>query len=235
MFVSRELYNDLRSTLLLDDMSDHMPSLLTLPEICPDKKGENWRLKCKFDKKAIDAIKKDLQDVDWDSMLSAKNCNDNFNLLHDYLTLSIDNHAPEKMVRLLGKKSVQPWITKGLKRCISKQHKLYELSMIRPVSPQAIATYKAYKCCLQQMIRNSKRLYYSDQCNKHRSNTKRLWQLINEITKKETNKTNIVEYLTIENIKVQDSKEIANAFADYFANIGKNYAESTAKPTCTCE
>ena len=230
IFINRELYSDCKSTLVLDDMSDHLPCLLTIQNMVPDKKAQNWQLKRKIDKNTLKAIKSNLNEQDWEETLYHQSCNESFNRFHDRLTSILDKHAPEKLVPTKVKKSVQPWVTKGLRKCLLKQSKLYALSIVRPISPKAVDMYKNYKTCLQHTIRNSKRHYYSDLCYKYRSNTKKMWQLINAITKKEVNKSNVVDRLDIKNLKIHDTKEIANVFADHFANIGKTYAKATPSP-----
>ena len=54
--------------------------------------------------------------------------------------------------------------------------------------------------------------------------------MINRVLKKTNNKSNIVESLTVDGIKVLESQEIANEFGKFFAEIGKSYADLIPKP-----
>ena len=56
---------------------------------------------------------------------------------------------------------------------------------------------------------------------------KRLWSVINEILKKERNKSNVVNCLTIDGIKTYDSSRIAKEFRKHFSLVGKVYTENT--------
>ena len=48
--------------------------------------------------------------------------------------------------------------------------------------------------------------------------------MINRITNKTTNKSTLIEYLKIDNMKIHNAKEISKEFAKYFYTIGKKYA-----------
>ena len=145
-------------------------------------------------------------------------------MFHCILTTSLDQHAPEKSITKHGKKSVQPWVTSCLKKCISKQRKLFKHHLSQPSNTEYLSTYKQYKTCLQRALRGAKRLHYSNLCTRHKANTRRLWCVINEIIKKEGNKLNIIDSLVIDNIKIHDSQMIGNELGRHFSNIGKLYA-----------
>ena len=87
--------------------------------------------------------------------------------------------------------------------------------------------YKKYRQCLQKLIRYSKNSFYSNLCTKHKSNSKKLWSIINSILKKTSDKTSVIDCLEIDNILVYDSNKIANELGKYFANVGELYAKST--------
>ena len=67
-------------------------------------------------------------------------------------------------------------------------------------------------------------------CYEYRSQTKKLWGLINEIAGKHKNKSGLIEYLKINDIKEYSAKKISNRFANYFANVGKQFASKIPKP-----
>ena len=68
-------------------------------------------------------------------------------------------------------------------------------------------------------------------CTEFKRNTKKLWQLINKISGKHNNKTELVECLLINNIDHYDAKSITNEFGKHFSTVGKKFAESTPTPT----
>ena len=69
-----------------------------------------------------------------------------------------------------------------------------------------------------------KRSYYTNKCIEFKSNSKKLWNMINKITGKCNDQSTSIDSLKIDNIKKEDSKSICNEFGKFFSNIGKNYS-----------
>ena len=59
---------------------------------------------------------------------------------------------------------------------------------------------------------------------------KNLWQLINNISGKVNNKTELVECLSIINIDHYDANGITNEFGKHFSTVGKKFAEAIPTP-----
>ena len=59
-----------------------------------------------------------------------------------------------------------------------------------------------------------------------KSNTKALWNVINKITNRSSNKTCIISHLEDGGISYNNPKDISNIFNHHFSTVGKNYAES---------
>ena len=91
--------------------------------------------------------------------------------------------------------------------------------------------YKDYNNVLRKIIRYAKVQFYLNMCYKYKTQTKKLWKVINEIAGKHSNKSSLIEYLKIDNIKEFGAKKISNRFAKYFAGVGKCFAERIPKPS----
>ena len=230
IFINKELSSEYKSWILQDDLSDHLPCLISLAGIDHDRKQPIKVWKQKMDQKSINKRKSDLTNIDWPQILSPLTCEEAFECFHATFMQSLDKHCSEKSITKRGPKSVQPWITKGLKRCISKKRNLYNQFLKQRSNTKIRQKYIEYRSCLQWVLRKSKNLYYSNLCATHKNNTKRLWGIINKVMKKSTNKTNIIESLNIDNLRCFDSEKIANKFGQYFANIGKNYVNKIDLP-----
>ena len=98
------------------------------------------------------------------------------------------------------------------------------------VTTNNVEQYRKYRSTLQRCKRAAKQMYYYSQCTELKNNMKKLWELINKMINKNTNKMHVIDCLTKENIKITNSKEISEEFGKYFATIGKNYADKIAKP-----
>ena len=227
IFVGKEHYDNYKSMLILDDLSDHLPCLLSLTKVELERKQPELVWKRSLKERNIKKIELKLRQTDWNLTLENKSCEDAFNTFHDRLLYAIDECAPEKPVKRRPTRENQPWITSGLKKCVRKQRELYKTYLEASANIRHKEAYKKYKACLQKVIRNCKRTYYSDLCEKYRNNTKRLWEVINSIVKRVNHKTNIIDCLEINDIKCFEAQEIVNELGKHFSSIGKLYAEKT--------
>ena len=229
VLLNKELSIDYTSWLLLEDISDHFPCLISIKNFVPDRKAIGHILKRKMDKNAINLIKNDIAEIDWCRTLCNLMCDESFNEFHDILMKVMDIHAPECCVRKKHKKSVQPWVNKGIKRCLQKQRQLYSQWLAERSNTVLQDKYRSYKSCLQKLLRNVKKNWYSQLCLKHMTNSKKLWGIINSIIKQTPHKTNIIDCLHVNNVKNYDAKEIVNELGKHFSNVGKLFAGRTKK------
>ena len=74
-------------------------------------------------------------------------------------------------------------------------------------------------------MRSNRQQFLHNKCTEYRQNSRKLWQLINRIIGKESNKQNTIESPKIDNLIKYDSKSITNSFNDFFASVGSNLAK----------
>ena len=74
-----------------------------------------------------------------------------------------------------------------------------------------------------------------DKCTEYKSNTKQIQKLINKCSGKIRDKSNVIEYLSIDGIKKTESTIIADEFAKFFSGIGKEYSNKIKKPINSAE
>ena len=91
--------------------------------------------------------------------------------------------------------------------------------------------YKRYNQLLRKTICTAKIKYYNEMCCEYKSQTKKLWGLINEISGKKNDKKGAIEYLDIDGIREYSAHRICNRFARYFAGVGKKFSEKIPTPT----
>ena len=147
----------------------------------------------------------------------------NIENIHATLTSAIDHFIPYKK-RTIRQKHIrrEPWLSASIKISIDRNKMLYG-KMLRHESSQE--KYKKYNALLRKTIRTAKVKFYKDMCWEYKEQTKKLWGLINEISRKKNDKTGAIEYLNIDGIKEYSSRGICNRFAKYFAEVGKNFSK----------
>ena len=160
---------------------------------------------------------------------------------------SIFNNQLEKACKLnkpkCSKRTAKnnPWITSGLTVSIDRKHFLYDAwkqaekkACTNPPEERQpncdcsncknkVALYlefKAHRKLTTHLINNAKRKYLGEKINEHIGDSKKTWQVINDLRgkKKRTIKPNFV----IDNERIINRRVIANEFNKYFASIASN-------------
>ena len=226
ILISKKLQPNYESLIIVDDLSDHLPCLVRLKNFKPTG-TKNFILKRVINNKAVMNIREDLSKIDWNAKLKDRLASDSFQAFHSELSISLNKHAPEKLVRIKDKRIKNPWMSKGLKISLIKSKKLYERALI---DPAVWSKYKEFMAILRKCKRKLKLNYYQNKCNEYRKNGKKMWTLINKINGKINDKTCIIDYLKVNNIKYLMGKDISNQFGKYFSSVGKEFALKIEEP-----
>ena len=147
----------------------------------------------------------------------------NMECVHEHLSSIIDRYTPYQESKVNHKQvRKEPWLTASIKISIDRNKKLYA-KMLK--GEYTKSKYKNYNNVLCKTIRHVKAQFYLNMCYEYKSQTKKLWKIINEIAGKHSNKSSLIEYLKIDNIKEYGAKKFSNRFAKYFAGVGEAFAE----------
>ena len=220
ILISKKFQPNYESLIIVDDLSDHLPCLVRLKNFNPTG-TKNFILKRVINNKAVKNIREDLSKINWHAKLKDTLASDSFQAFHSELPISLNKHAPEKLVRIKEKRIKNPWMSKGLKISLIKSKKLYDRALM---DPAVWSKYKEFMAILRKCKRKLKLNYYQNKCNEFRKNGKKMWTLINKINGKINDKTCIIDYLKVNNIKYLMGKDISNQFGKYFSSVGKEFA-----------
>ena len=229
IIVSQSNCGNYIASILVEDISDHLLTICVINSLMAVTR-EPLKI-CSRDtrRKNLRALKFQLDNHDWMTQLVDSSPSENMEQVHTVLTSTIDRCIPLG-TRIVNSKHLrrEPWLTSGIKISIDKNKRLYAKMLRNEVG---ITTYKKYNRELRKIIRNTKRKYYHDNCNEFKSQTKKLWGLINEISGKKGDKSTLIEYLRVGDIKDYGAKRISNILAKYFSQVGKNFAGKIPNPT----
>ena len=179
------------------------------------------------------ALRSQLNNHDWSQDLKDDSPSVNMENVHNAITTIVDNCIPMNSREVKHKNlRKEPWLTSGIKMSIDRNKKLYAKSIKKEVDNNI---YRDYNKNLRKIIRIAKRDYYHDKCAEYKSQTKRLWSIINEISGKKNDKSSLIEYLQIGNVREYGSKKISNSLAKYFAQVGKKFADKIPSPTTSID
>ena len=117
-------------------------------------------------------------------------------------------------------------MSKGLKKSSKLKQKLY-IKFLKNNTNRNEEIYKNFKNLFEKIKTRSKNNYYSSLLIKYKNNTKKIWNIMKEITGKINVKTNNFPKTlkTNEGLITDDNHKMAKEFNKYFTNIGPNLAE----------
>ena len=153
VFLSYKLYENMKCSVIMHDISDHFPRICIVANVKVDKKSPVYTTYHDITDCNIDSVQNELSSVNWYALLEFTNTNTSYTCFHSILTKSLDTHIPIIEKRVLAKQFLcEPWLTNGLIKCRKKQLKLFEKS-VRSGNESDLLVYKNYKSTLQRIKR----------------------------------------------------------------------------------
>ena len=117
----------------------------------------------------------------------------------------------------------KPWITSAIRKSINIKNNIYK-KFLKTNSSYYHSKFKLYRNKLNRLLRISKRIYYNNYFVQNINDTKRLWKGIKQIIHFKSKVKNIIMKIVNGENEINNSVDIANAFNDYFSNIGTTLA-----------
>ena len=95
IFIDCKLLGRHSSRIKINDISDHIPTVLVLDHLVP-KTNKTIKIQCRDMRNCtFNKINSELSGIMWETVIT-KNVNESFNELHDVLCNTIDRHSPLK-------------------------------------------------------------------------------------------------------------------------------------------
>ena len=122
IFISEKFQRDYDSALLVTDTSDHLPIMCLLKQTkITDKTPITFESRSLMAEK-LNIIKNKLHLEDWYGLLNKTNVDENFNLLNDKISDTLDEVAPVRTIAISARRRfIEPWMSKSLKSSSRKK------------------------------------------------------------------------------------------------------------------
>ena len=230
IIVSQSLMANCKSRIVIDDISDHLPSIVKFDEMLQKCKTSKLVTSRNLNERSLQKISDSLTRTNWSEVIT-ENVDESFDSFHDLLLKTLDRYTPT-VTRKLSNKNFrrEAWLNPSLLRCIKTQKRLYLKTIKASVNDQDIIKYKNYKKVLEKLKRLAKNTYYQTKCKEYNSNAKKMWDLINDVIGKASDKSSVISHIMIDQIEILNEKAIANEFGKYFSNVGKEFANRVGDP-----
>ena len=135
------------------------------------------------------------------------------------LTDIYDANFPIREYILKDKDIKPPWISKDLKKSSKAKQRLC-IKFLKTKTFKDESKYKNYKSLFKELRKKAKMTYYSKLLHKYKTDSKRTWQVMKEITGKQKAKSNLLpREIKVDKTIIQKPQKIAKEFNNFF---GKN-------------
>jgi hypothetical protein len=118
-----------------------------------------------------------------------------------------------------------PWVTKGILTSLNQKTKLFKKKE-KSKKDDDITHFKKYRNILNRVIKAAKKLYQQNQFKNSMNDVRKTWKNINNLIKKCCKNEQIPDSVKYNDQVLNDPLEIANAFNDFYINIGQSVVAS---------
>ena len=191
-----------------------------------DTYSENTPLFKRFiNEKSISKFKILVSKVNWNDVNQINSPNEAYNSFIQKFLIVYEEAFPKVKTKIKIKSLLSPWITRGLLKSSKKKQKLYD-KFLKNKTYSNEMNYKTYKNLFETLKFKSKKNYYAKLITKYKNDSKKTWQVINEIIgKTKLKSSNLPRRIIVDNIETYDKKIISEKFNNYFINVGPTLAE----------
>ena len=145
-----------------------------------------------------------------------------FKSFYSKISSIINKHIPVKQLsRREIKLKSKPWISKALRKSIQIKNNYYK-KYLKTKSTYYHTKFKLYRNKLNHLLKISKKQYYNEYFFQNIKDGKRIWKGIKQIVQFKPLTSQRLIKIVDNNLEITEPKLVANAFNNYFANIGKN-------------
>ena len=164
---------------------------------------------------------------------------DNYSTIAETIKNAYEKNFPTVKKRFRrDRHKINEWMTDSILERIKAKDALYNKIRKSKCDDENL---KQFKNQLREAVREinfairiAKKVYYTRQIEKFKSDSKKTWGTISEIMNKRRNKTKYPPFFEVDGKKISEKKDIANEFNSYFSSIGQKLANeinTTGIPT----
>ena len=219
-------FNDISNSslvngILFTDISDHFP-IFSIDLHCSFKIS-NYKKFRLYNESNIAKFCENIESFNWQPIINASTFQEAFSSFYNVFKKQYYDCFPEKISRSRYYNR-KPWLSNGLKISIKIKNQLYLTSKKNP-NEENILNYRNYRNYLNKLLRTAEKNHYDNIFKENKHNLKKSWGIIKSLINKNKQKRIPKEFI-INNTKVTNENQIANAFNKFYVNIGPSLASN---------
>ena len=206
-----------QSGIVLADYTDHCPTFIRIP--LKMSKNSQSLVKISFRDESERNVTKFLTSVegfDWNGVAS-ENVNDYCESFLSTLDQIYNVSCPIKTKHIPLNRTLNPWVNQKLAKLIQAKSQYFNLCRLGIISK---SENNIFKNRVKTIVTNARNNYYSRIFLRNSKDIKSTWNLINNLTGRNLNKSSINKIIW-NSCEYSESPDIAHAFNSYFASIAQ--------------
>ena len=235
--------NNLDSTIscniLTCDISDHLAihtrislgssSINSMRNIRNSRTNDTEQTQTRVFNEANNAkFKQLIEDETWDEIQDDMDAQTQYDKFSEIYMEHYNTAYPLKSQRVRRKNERQdpkPWILPWLEDACARKNLLFH-DFVKTPTPENKAKYDKLDQFCTKHVEKAKAKYNKDYFEKHKDNSRKQWQLINNLMNRSKKKVGIKKLIDNNGNIINTPNAIAESFNDYFANVASNLKEN---------
>ena len=204
--------------IIFSKISDHFPIFSTFKLERDQPVKSNFIEFRDFSENNIELFKLALENTNWDLTKCSNNpdvCYKNFELIFSAL---FNRYFPLISKKIINHKFSKPYINQNIKDLMKERNKLQRKYSRFPITygPQ----YRSIRNRVNKLIDQSKHKYYKDKLNHSNGDSKKIWNVVNEILQRSNSRLRTSEFF-VNNELITDPQTVTEEFNAHYATIGQ--------------
>ena len=153
--------------------------------------------------------------------------NDSYNDFIFRLEGCVNRHAPiQKLNQKEQKRNQKPWITNEILKRIKHRNKLFAQRKSNPSDVNIKRIYVLFRNAINRDIKAAKKSYWASYFDQSKNDMKKTWKGIRQIVNIKNPSISNTTQINLNGTNLTDPTQIANAFNNFFVNVGPNTGRS---------
>ena len=169
----------------------------------------------------METYKRPISDTDWSFLDQYENCESYFKYFMDMYKTLYDQSFPVVKVKRKYRNHL-PLLTVGFKESIKKINNFYKISMKHPTAHN-VTVYKNYRNMVNSLLKLEEKKYFQSMIIANKHNLRKTWMIIKQVINQSKSTKSAGEFIYNDKT-TNDRSVIANAFNNFFVNIGPTLA-----------
>ena len=229
ILIKSQYSSSVTSAILYNDISDHLPVLVHVPQLLAAIKlvSRACYISRDYSASSLNAFKNSLRAVDWNPVTLLCNNNDVNAGYEAFIAIYCNafiSFFPEKKVSCRKRTDpINEWMTEGLVRSVRKKNRLYKKHMKAPDNLFFTITFTNYRNKLKSILGKAKKDYLVKNFESASGDSAATWKFLNAIVRKGS-KPILPSTFILNGAEIMGDNILSNHFNDFFVNLGPKLA-----------